>query len=122
MTDVIERLELPIHMKKLNLILSKLPKEDNLLSYTYFTLIQRFLMLENKFYDQCKEAKKQILVHLELPEIDEIEKMSIVEIRELFLELYDCNTSHVRFAIETLDSIEEIRIYLKTKPNFYKIN
>lgn len=81
---------------------------------TYFTIIHNFLFLENMFKTEVEINNKNLNKYLDLPKI---ENVNIVE--ELFKNLYDTN-SPVRFAVETFDSIENIRQFLESNPNLYK--
>jgi hypothetical protein len=80
---------------------------------SYFIVLHNFLMIEQLFLDEIKLNNKEILVNLKLREVNDINNVLIV-----FAELYDIN-SKVRNNVETLDSIEPIRIYLSNKPNIY---
>jgi len=73
------------------------------LYYKYFVIIHNFLFLENLYFDEVKLNNKELLSNINIPEINSKE-----EAVSFFKELYDVN-SDVRFSIETLDSIEEIR-------------
>ena len=101
-----------LEISKLNLILSTLyPVRDKYhFQFRYFTIIVNALFLEEKYQADVTAANKEILKYLDLPTLKEVEP-----ILDLFTELYD--THHkVRFAIETLDSVESIRLELKDKP------
>jgi hypothetical protein len=102
-----------LEISKLNLILSTLyPVQDKYrLQYDFFDVLVKGLMLEDKYQDEITAAGKDILKHLDLPTLN-----SIQPIMNLFTELYDVN-SRVRFALETLDSIETIRILVKETPS-----
>ena len=74
----------------------------------YFIIIHNFLGLEEKFYDQCTMANKNLNKNLRL--ITDIKYISAA------LRAYEIlsEPSHkVRFSVETLDGIEDIRVYLK---------
>jgi len=103
-----------LEISKLNLMLSVLHpvKDKHNFEYRYFDMIVRALMLEDKYQAEMTAANKEILRYLDLPTLDTLEP-----IVELFTELYDPNTSKVRFAIETMDSIECIRLLLKDTPS-----
>lgn len=82
----------------------------------YFIIIHNFLFLEDRYFDIVKLSNKEINKYLNLPKLE-----SLDEVINKFNELYDTN-SKVRFGVETLDSIEEIRILLpKLKDFFSKI-
>lgn len=66
----------------------------------------------NIFISKIKSSNKEILKHLDdlkpiIDEISEEEKPAIIQSE--FERLYDPNHP-VRFAVETLDSVEEVRI------------
>lgn len=102
-------------LKKIRKYLRILKNSDNPNDHAikYFIILHNFLILEVKFQDEVNMSKKQINKYLDLPEIT-----SEDEILKLFLELYD-TYSKVRFAVETFDSIEEIRVYLKNNRDIY---
>jgi len=106
-------------LKKSNLYIDKIAlmnDEDvtNSKSYTidsainYFIILHNFLIIEKKFFNDVKMSNKEINKYLDLKKLDNID-----DIIKLFYELYD-PYSKIRFALETFDSIESIRIYLKT--------
>lgn len=74
----------------------------------YFIIIHNFLYLENRYFDIVKLSNKEINKYLNLPKLE-----SLDDVINKFTELYDTNNK-VRFAVETLDSIEEVRL-LKSK-------
>jgi hypothetical protein len=78
----------------------------------YFIIIHNFLYLENNYFNIVKLSNKEINKYLNLPKLKNLD-----EIINKFNELYDTN-SKVRFAIETLDSIEEIRLLLPKLKDF----
>jgi hypothetical protein len=80
---------------------------------TYFIVIHNFLYLENEYFDIVKLSGKEINKYLNLPKLESLE-----DVINKFNELYDTN-SKVRFSIETLDSIEEIRLLLPKLKDFY---
>ena len=73
----------------------------------YFIIIHNFLLLEEKFKDKVVISNKEINKYLDLENTTDVSK-----ILDKAKELYDPKNK-VRFAVETFDSIEEIRIYLK---------
>lgn len=79
----------------------------------YFIILHNFLILEQKYYNEVKTANKEINKYLELEDTNDINK-----IKNKFKELYDSN-NNIRFAIETFDSIEPIRIFLKNNRYIY---
>lgn len=89
-------------------------RNNSLLAKTYFTILHNFLIIERMFYDDVKLAGKEINKHLNLEKLNNER-----DVYQKFLELYDTN-SHIRFAIETFDSIESIRQYLNNNPEVYK--
>ena len=64
--------------------------------------------MENRYFDIVKLSNKEINKYLNLPKLE-----SLDDVISKFTELYDVNNK-VRFAVETLDSIEEVRL-LKSK-------
>ena len=72
----------------------------------YFTIIHNFLYLENSYFNIVKLSDKELNKYLNLTKLESLE-----DIINKFNDLYDTN-SKVRFSIETLDSIEEIRLLL----------
>jgi ASC-1-like (ASCH) protein len=79
----------------------------------YFIVLHNFLFLENRYFDAVKLSNKEINKYLNLPKLE-----SLDEVIEKFNELYDTN-SNVRFGVETLDSIEEIRLLLPKLKDFF---
>lgn len=73
----------------------------------YFIIVHNFLAIEEKYYDQVMMGKKQINKHLSL--ITNITYVSTAI--NYYEDLYD-PSNQVRFAIETMDIIEEVRLYL----------
>lgn len=78
----------------------------------YFEGLINAIVFQLYFPEEIKSAGKEILKHLEdlkpiTDEMSEEEKLAII--RSEFERLYDPNHP-VRFAIETLDSVEEVRI------------
>src|SRR5690606_37672968 len=81
-------------------------------STVYFSSIVDALIYELYFPEEIKSAGKEILKHLgDLKRItdDMSEEKKLAIIQSEFERLYDPNHP-VRFAIETLDSVEEVRI------------
>jgi hypothetical protein len=79
----------------------------------YFIIIHNFLYLEDRYFDIVKLSNKEINKYLNLPKLE-----SLDEVINKFNELYDTN-SNVRFGVETLDSIEEIRLLLPNLKDFF---
>jgi hypothetical protein len=78
----------------------------------FFTALSNSLIYELYFPEEIKSAGKEILKHLGdlkpiTDDMSEEEKLAIIQSE--FERLYDPNHP-VRFAIETLDSVEEVRI------------
>jgi ASC-1-like (ASCH) protein len=69
--------------------------------------------LEDRYFDIVKLSNKEINKYLNLPKLE-----SLDEVINKFNELYDTN-SNVRFGVETLDSIEEIRLLLPNLKDFF---
>jgi len=86
-------------------------KNSNIL-FSFFDAVVDGLAFETYFSDSIKSANKQILLHLDdlIPITDEMtdeEKLAIIQSE--FARLYDPNHP-VRNNLETLDSVEEVRI------------
>lgn len=82
----------------------------------FLTILHNYLHVEEKFEKEVKLNNKQINKYLELPKTNDFN--TIIQICEKY---YD-NDSKVRFGLETLDSIQEVRDYLdelRSKVNFY---
>jgi hypothetical protein len=77
----------------------------------YFTIIHNFLYLENSYFDIVKISGKELNKYLKLSKLESLE-----DVINKFNDLYDTN-SKVRFSVETLDSIEEIRLLLNDLRN-----
>lgn len=91
-------------------LLLSIPKED--LARKYFESLIDSIVFELYFPEEIKSAGKEILKHLgDLKPItdDMSEEKKLAIIQSEFERLYDPNHP-VRFAIETLDSVEEVRI------------
>lgn len=89
-------------IKEFKKLIKELPKDS--LHRKYYEIIVRFLLLEHKYPYEVKKAGKPIYHYF----------MYYLPIRgaDYFEFLY--NPYHpVRFAVETFDSIEEIRLELK---------
>ena len=82
---------------------------------TYFIILHNFLIIEDMFSEDIKGTGKEINRYLDLTPLGTIE-----EVMELFLILYN-RYHNVRFAVETLDSIESIRIFLQKNPFRYHL-
>lgn len=86
--------------------------ELNLISLSFFESLLDALVFELYFPEEIQSAGKEILKHLgDLKPITEdmSEEKKLAIIQSEFERLYDPNHP-VRFAIETLDSVEEVRI------------
>ena len=106
-----KRVKRELIISKLNKMIALLlveNKEKYKLQISYFNWLVRGLMLEAKFEKNIKRAGKELLKHFNLPDVSNI---TIQEINELFLELYDVNHP-IRNNIETLESVESVRQYL----------
>jgi hypothetical protein len=89
-----------------------LKKKHVELSYMFFEQLLNSIVFELYFPEEIKSAGKEILKHLEnlkpiTEDMSEEKKLAIIQ--SDFERLYDPNHP-VRFAIETLDSVEEVRI------------
>ncbi|WP_433777823.1 Eco57I restriction-modification methylase domain-containing protein [Flavobacterium anhuiense] len=87
-------------------------KEKNTIEAKYFESILDTIVFQLFITEEIKSAGKEILKHLGdlkpiTDEMSEEEKLAIIQSE--FERLYDPNHP-VRFAIETLDSVEEVRI------------
>jgi len=89
-------------IKEFKSVIKKLPK--NSLQRKYYEIIVEYLLLEHKYPYEVKRAGKPIYHYFmyDLPKIN----------NEYFEFLYN-TYNPVRFAVETFDSIEEIRKELK---------
>lgn len=104
-------------MEKLNLEISKLHKiqgiilkennENFLLQKGWFTWCVKALYLEDAFKKEFKACGKELLIHFDVPEVN-----TMAEVNEYFLEIYDVNHP-IRNIVETMDSIEEVRVILE---------
>ena len=91
-------------------ILAKTKADD--IVYRFFESLLDGIVFELYFPEEIKSAGKEILKHLGdlkpiSDEMSEEEKLTVIQSE--FERLYDPNHP-VRFAIETLDSVEEVRI------------
>ena len=77
----------------------------------YLIIIHNSLLIEEKFKNEFKVSGKEINRYLKLPNTTNFN-----EIIKLCQDYYD-SSNKVRFGIETKDSIEEVRIYLKELSN-----
>jgi hypothetical protein len=87
--------------------------EDYSIQKKYFLLIYNWLIIERMFYPDVVLVGKELNKNLHLEKLNSLE-----EVLKKFSELYD-TYSKVRFAIETFDSIDSIRQYLKSHPEVY---
>ena len=97
-----------------NYVLSAIKKEN--VSQSFFDELNNCIIYELYFPEEIRSAGKEILKHLEdlrpiTGEMSEEKKLAIIQSE--FERLYDPNHP-VRFAIETLDSVEEVRIIKDT--------
>lgn len=81
---------------------------------TYFIILHNFLIIERMFAEDVKQAGKEINNNLDLSPLNTPE-----EVMNLFTTLYDQHHP-VRFGVETLDSIEPIRVYLNNNSHVYR--
>ena len=79
----------------------------------YFIIIHNFLLVERMFQSEVTQCNKEINSNLNIKKLNTVD-----EVKELFTELYD-PYHNVRFGIETLDSIESVRIYLSEHRDIY---
>jgi hypothetical protein len=89
-----------------------LDETKNSLLYSFYYSLIDSIIYELYFPEEIKSAGKEILKHLgDLKPItdDMSEEKKLAIIQSEFERLYDPNHP-VRFAIETLDSVEEVRI------------
>ena len=96
----------------LNLLTKFLKNEKLNIQHSFFDSLASAITYELYFPEEIKSAGKEILKHLGdlkpiTDEMSEEEKLAIIQSE--FERLYDPNHP-VRFAIETLDSVEEVRI------------
>jgi len=101
-----------IGFEKLTNYVTKLKGIQRYLEYKFYEHLLDGLIFELYFPSEIKSAGKEILKHLGdlkpiTDEMSEEEKLAIIQSE--FERLYDPNHP-VRFAIETLDSVEEVRI------------
>lgn len=100
------------HIELLINYLTFLKTSPSELPYMFFEQLLNSLVFELYFPEEIKSAGKEILKHLgDLKPITEdmSEEKKLAIIQSEFERLYDPNHT-VRFAIETLDSVEEVRI------------
>ena len=84
------------------------------LAIAYFIILHNFLNLERSFQADVDAAGKPLDKYLDVKPLRDPEA-----VYKKFLELYDTN-SRVRFAVETFDSIEPIRVFLQDHPEYYR--
>jgi hypothetical protein len=87
--------------------------DEFLLPKKYFLILYNWLIIERMFYPDVVATNKELNKYLDLPKLNTID-----EVLKKFTELYD-NYGKVRFAVETFDSIESIRQYLKVHPDVF---
>ena len=95
-------------------ILKATDGDNHELAITYFIILINFLDIEQQFSAEVQQAGKQLNANLNVEPLEDVDA-----VYKKFLELYD-NHSKVRFAVETFDSVEPIRIYLQDHPEVYK--
>jgi len=83
------------------------------IAINYFTILHNFLIIERMFSSIVKLSNKELNKYLELENLT-----SVGSVLSKFNELYDVD-GKVRFAVETFDSIEEIRILLTKRGDVY---
>lgn len=81
----------------------------NSLQYNYFVVLHNSIILETMFYAEVVAAGKRFSDKLNLKP-----NPTKTWAEHTFKQLYD-PYHHVRFATETLDSVEPVRAYLKDK-------
>lgn len=116
-STILDKIPLPKDFNKIpNQILTQYRlssiTDGNEISNVYFESILDGIVFELYFPEEIKSASKEILKHLgDLKPItgDMSEEKKLAIIQSEFERLYDPNHP-VRFAIETLDSVEEVRI------------
>jgi len=81
---------------------------------TFFIVLHNFLSLEDKCYDQCLMNDTSLNTHVKLLD-DPVLYNTVIN---FYTKFYDPN-SRVRFAVEFMDTIEEIRLFLKDKDFMY---
>lgn len=83
------------------------------LQKTYYLILHNALKVEEMFAEDIRKAGKEIddTLDLQLVEGDDA-------IRQEFLRLYDIYHP-VRNNVETLDSIESVRVWMKEHPEFF---
>lgn len=116
-STILDKIPLPNHFDKIpNQIITQYRlssiSDGNEILNLYFESILDGIVFELYFPEEIKSAGKEILKHLGdlkpiTEEMSEEEKLAIIQSE--FERLYDPNHP-VRFAIETLDSVEEVRI------------
>ncbi len=85
---------------------SKKFNKDYSLQINYYNTIIKYLLLEHKYYDIVQECGKPIFHYF---------KFSLPKIDSGYFDWIYNPYNPVRFAVETFDSIEEIRIELGRK-------
>ena len=88
--------------------------DNNSIYVTYFIIIHNWLLIERMFQDEVTLCGKELNANLKLKKLDNVQ-----DVMAMFNELYDTNHK-VRFAVETFDSIEGIRIFLNENPKVYR--
>jgi hydrogenase maturation factor HypF (carbamoyltransferase family) len=79
------------------------------IAITYFYYIYNFLIIESLFENEFKICGKELNNNLNVKELNDVQ-----QIMDVFYELYGVHHK-VRFAVETADSIESVRQFLKQK-------
>lgn len=92
---------------------SKQYNENYKLAISYFMILHNFLIIEQKFFEDVKISNKEININLLLENIN-----NEIDIYNTFIALYDVNNI-IRNNIETLDSIESVRIYFSKNQKIF---
>jgi len=109
--DIDEKLKI---LKSYYQILNNDKDSEHNLAKTYFIILYNFLIVERMFYDEVVAANKEINKNLKVEKLN-----SAKDVLKKFEELYD--THHIiRTNVETLDSIEPIRIFLRKRPIIFQ--
>lgn len=83
-------------------------KHKNELAISYYCYIVKALLIEKDYPEQCKACGKVVHHHF-MYWLPDHNNMSQKAMDKFFLTIYDVD-SPIRFSIETLSSIEEIRL------------
>lgn len=80
----------------------------------YFIILHNFILIEHKFQVDVCASNKEINKHLNLVHLDTVQ-----DVYDLFFKLYEVHHV-VRNNVETLNSIDSVRDYLRTRLYVYK--